>query len=172
MAGSKKTHDKPGSGGARKGAGRPSKADERGLANALNQGYRKVLKSLPEEQQKKFKDEKGFSKGSDVVIQTMIEISLGVHSLGNVDENGNPINAELASQDLKKRFEATKEIQKLFFGPSPEGIVGTAQNKLEIADIAELVSFGPSEEKVLVVVDDVCPCDGDCQCKVDTDESI
>ena len=38
----KETH-----GGARKGAGRPSKAQEQGLSGALQASFKKVLKSLP-----------------------------------------------------------------------------------------------------------------------------
>lgn len=124
-------------GGARKGAGRPSKAEEQGLSGALQSSFKKVLRSLPKEDKKRLED----LQGHEAVISTMWEIALGMHSAQNP-------TGEMGIQDLKKRFEATKEISKLYYGPSPEGVVGHSQNKLEIKDIADLVGFiQPNNDK-------------------------
>lgn len=116
-----------GHGGSRKGAGRKSKAEEANLKENMAKAYIKAMKKV------RGKDFKGRTPGEQKVLETLWEISLGLHS-------ADP-NSEMGQQDLKKRFEATKEIQRLYYGPSPEGIVGSAQNKLEISDIASLVGF-------------------------------
>ena len=130
-------------GGTRKGAGRPSKARQNDLSGAMEKAFKKVIKLLPKDKRDQFKalskDGTFDGDGREAVLAVLWEISLGMHSYADPE-------SEMGIQDLKKRFEATKELSRMYYGPSPEGIAGTQQNALEIKDISELVSFKKAED--------------------------